>query len=63
MVFVNNFHRAVLGTPVGGKNHSGHGREHYVETLRSWQNQKTIKQPSGLGEVPDWKGSVDVFDS
>lgn len=61
IVFVNNYDRSVLGTPFGGNKDSGYGREHCIETLRSWQNPKSIKQPSGLGQIPDWRGTIDVF--
>lgn len=61
MVFVNNYNRAVLGTPFGGNKDSGFGREHCLETLRSWQNPKFIKQPTGIGKLPEWRGIVDVF--
>lgn len=61
MVFLNNYNRAVLGTPFGGNKDSGFGREHCLETLRSWQNPKFIKQPTGIGKLPEWRGIVDVF--
>lgn len=61
MVFINNYDRAVLGTPFGGNKESGYGREHYKETLRSWQNPKFIKQPSGLRQLSEWRGIGDVF--
>lgn len=61
MVFVNNYNRAVLGSPFGGNKESGYGREHCLETMRSWQNPKFIKQPTGLGALPEWRGIVDVF--
>lgn len=61
MVFINNYDRNVLGTPFGGNKDSGYGREHCIETLRSWQNPKSIKQPSGLGRIPEWRGTIDVF--
>lgn len=61
MVFVNNYHRAVLGSPFGGNKDSGFGREHCIETLRSWQNPKFIKQPTGIGKLPEWRGILDVF--
>ncbi|QKX63093.1 uncharacterized protein TRUGW13939_10261 [Talaromyces rugulosus] len=61
MVFINNYARGVLGTPFGGNKESGYGREHCVETLRSWQNTKFIKQPSGLGHLPQWRGTADIF--
>lgn len=61
MVFVNNYARGVLGTPFGGNKEFGYGREHCVETLRSWQNAKFVKQPSGLGQLPQWRGTTEIF--
>jgi acyl-CoA reductase-like NAD-dependent aldehyde dehydrogenase len=61
MVFINNYFRNLLGTPFGGAKHSGYGREHCIETLREWSRAKTIRQPSGLGQVPDWRGVRDIF--
>jgi acyl-CoA reductase-like NAD-dependent aldehyde dehydrogenase len=61
MVFINNYDRMILGTPFGGNKDSGFGREHCIETLRSWQNTKLIKQPSGLRPVLEWRGAVDIF--
>ncbi|KAJ7512055.1 dehydrogenase [Mycena galericulata] len=61
MVWVNNYFRSVLGTPFGGAKDSGHGREHCIETLRDWTRAKSINQPSGLGEIPQWRGVKDVL--
>lgn len=56
MVWINNYFRAILGTPFGGAKESGFGREHCIETLREWTRAKTINQPSGLGQMPHWRG-------
>ncbi|KAL1846911.1 hypothetical protein Plec18167_001545 [Paecilomyces lecythidis] len=61
LVFVNNYFRNVLGMPFGGAKETGYGREHCIETLRSWGRAKAIKQPSGLGTVPSWRGVQDIF--
>jgi acyl-CoA reductase-like NAD-dependent aldehyde dehydrogenase len=61
IVFLNNFHRLFLGTPFGGAKHSGHGREHSIETLHEFGRSKCIRYPSGLGKVPSWRGVTDVF--
>lgn len=57
VVFVNNYNRAFLGTPFGGNRNSGYGREHAVQTLREFQKTKSVRLPSGLGEVPVWSGA------
>ncbi len=54
VVFVNNYHRALLGTPFGGTKASGYGREHAVATLREFGRSKAIRTPSGIGEIPRW---------
>ena len=61
MVWINNYFRNILGTPFGGAKHSGYGREHCIETLREWSRAKTIRQPSGLSQIPDWRGVKDIF--
>jgi acyl-CoA reductase-like NAD-dependent aldehyde dehydrogenase len=58
VVFVNNYNRAFLGTPFGGNRHSGYGREHAMQTLREFQKTKSVRLPSGLGEVPMWSGAL-----
>jgi acyl-CoA reductase-like NAD-dependent aldehyde dehydrogenase len=60
MVFVNNYFRGILGTPFGGTKHSGHGREHALETLRAFTCQKTIRFPTGLAPVPQWRAVTDI---
>ncbi|CAL5869032.1 uncharacterized protein PFLUO_LOCUS3260 [Penicillium psychrofluorescens] len=61
MVFINNYFRSVLGQPFGGTKSTGFGREHCIETLRSWAQPKVVKQPSGLGSVPSWRAIKDIF--
>lgn len=56
MCWINNYFRAILGTPFGGAKDSGFGREHCIETLREWTRAKTINQPSGIGQLPHWRG-------
>jgi betaine-aldehyde dehydrogenase len=62
IVFVNHYNRAVVGLPFGGVKHSGYGREHTLETLHEWSYTKTLRLPSGTGEIPMWDGVSDVFD-
>lgn len=61
LVFINNYFRNVLGMPFGGAKETGYGREHCIETLRSWGRAKAIKQPSGFGTIPSWRGVEDIF--
>ena len=61
MVWINNYFRNLLGAPFGGAKHSGYCREHCIETLREWSRAKQIRQPSGLGKPPDWRGIKDIF--
>lgn len=61
MIFFNQYNRAVLGTPFGGANHSGYGREHCIDTLREWTRAKAIHQPSGLHAVPQWRAVKDCL--
>jgi len=62
IVFVNNYYRNFLGNAFGGTRHSGFGREHAVETLREFGRTKTVRIPTGIGEVPQWFAVKDVFD-
>jgi acyl-CoA reductase-like NAD-dependent aldehyde dehydrogenase len=57
MVLVNNYFRAVLGTPFGGVKGSGQAREHCEETLKEYTWAKNIRVPSGKGAVPQWRGA------
>ena len=53
-VFVNNFYRRGLDIlPFGGNKHSGFGRERSVETLHEFGHSKTIKMPTGIGDIPN----------
>jgi acyl-CoA reductase-like NAD-dependent aldehyde dehydrogenase len=54
IVFVNNYNRAVMGTPFGGTKASGYGREHSVDTLREFGRFKAVRTPNGEGPVPRW---------
>lgn len=60
VVLVNNYFRALLGTPFGGVKDSGYGREHWIGTLREWSRIKNVRFPSGLGTIPAWDGASDV---
>jgi hypothetical protein len=62
VVMINNYNRAFLGTPFGGFGDSGYGREHAVETLLEFTRTKTIREPSGIGEIPYWSALDDVID-
>jgi len=61
MVLVNNYYREIVGTPFGGIKHSGHGREHAIETLREFSYEKLIRYPSGTGSIPSWRAVTDIF--
>ena len=60
---VNNYSRAMIGTPFGGTKGSGHGREHWIGTLKEWSRIKNIRFPTGLGSIPAWRGATDVLGS
>ncbi|KUI71340.1 NAD/NADP-dependent betaine aldehyde dehydrogenase [Cytospora mali] len=62
VVLVNNYYRAILGTPFGGMKGSGYGREHWIGTLREWSRIKNIRYPSGLGPIPQWRGASEVVE-
>jgi acyl-CoA reductase-like NAD-dependent aldehyde dehydrogenase len=62
VVMVNNYSRAFLGSPFGGVRFSGQGREHAVETLGEFTWTKSIRTPSGLGEIPTWPALRDVLE-
>jgi acyl-CoA reductase-like NAD-dependent aldehyde dehydrogenase len=55
IVLINNYNRALLGTPFGGVKSSGYGRELAVETLRAYTRTKNIRRPSGFGQILRWK--------
>ena len=61
IAFINNYFRNLLGTPFGGVNQSGYGREHCVQTLREYSHAKNIRFPSGRGTVPTWAALPDLF--
>lgn len=61
VVFVNNYYRAILGTPFGGTKGSGYGREHAVQTLREYGRSKAIRIPSGEGAIPEWFAAQEVL--
>lgn len=63
MVLANNYYREIVGTPFGGIKHSGHGREHAIETLREFSYEKLIRYPSGTGSIPAWRAVSDVYGS
>ncbi|MGC2939815.1 aldehyde dehydrogenase family protein [Brevibacterium sp. FAM 24638] len=60
IVFVNNYFRSFVGVPFGGTKKSGYGREHAVETLSEFGYTKTVRLPSGDGDIPQWDGAVEA---
>jgi acyl-CoA reductase-like NAD-dependent aldehyde dehydrogenase len=54
IVLINNYNRALLGTPFGGFKASGGGRELAVETLLAYTRTKNVRRPSGLGAIRRW---------
>ena len=61
MILINNYNRAILGTPFGGVKHSGYGREHTMSTLQEYGSPKMMRFPSGTGTIPTWRGVIDVY--
>lgn len=61
IVFLNNYHRALLGTPFGGVKGSGYGRESAMQTLKEFGQLKTIRFPSGEGQPPSWAAVNEIF--
>jgi len=55
IVYINNYFRGGIGAPFGGTKASGFGREHSIETLYEYGWSKAVRQPSGLGVVPQWR--------
>ena len=51
LMYVNHYNRFAIGTPFGGTKQSGFGREHTLETLREFTYAKTLRIPSGEGEI------------
>jgi acyl-CoA reductase-like NAD-dependent aldehyde dehydrogenase len=54
VVMINNYNRAVLGTPFGGFGDSGFGREHAIESMLELTRTKNVREPSGIGRIPEW---------
>jgi acyl-CoA reductase-like NAD-dependent aldehyde dehydrogenase len=61
VVMINNYNRAYLGTPFGGFGDSGFGREHAIESLLEFTRTKNIREPSGLGEIPEWDAVGEIL--
>jgi len=61
VVMVNNYSRAFLGTPFGGYGDSGYGREHAIESLLEFTRTKNIREPSGLGAIPEWDAVAELL--
>jgi acyl-CoA reductase-like NAD-dependent aldehyde dehydrogenase len=61
VVFVNNYNRAIIGTPFGGTKGSGYGREHAIQTLKEFSRSKAIRTPTGLAEIPRWSAVQEVM--
>jgi acyl-CoA reductase-like NAD-dependent aldehyde dehydrogenase len=59
-IFVNNYNRNFTGTPFGGVGASGYGRETAAETLQEYGYSKSIRMPSGTGEIFRWPPSLEV---
>lgn len=62
IVFINNYNRAMLGTPFGGTKSSGYGREHCADTLKEFSYSKAIRTPTGRVPVPVWASVTEIFD-
>ena len=60
-VFVNNYDRALSGSPFGGTKRSGYGREHAPETLSDYGYTRTVRLPSGQRPLPLWPAVADVL--
>ena len=60
VVMINNYNRAFLGTPFGGFGDSGYGREHAIESFLEFTRSKSIREPSGLGRIPEWDALDEV---
>jgi acyl-CoA reductase-like NAD-dependent aldehyde dehydrogenase len=61
VVMLNNYNRAFLGTPFGGFGDSGYGREHAIESLLEFTRTKSIREPSGLGPIPEWAALDEIL--
>ena len=52
-VYINNVYRLHRdAVPFGGTKNSGFGRERTTEALAEFGYHKTVKTPSGIGEIP-----------
>lgn len=60
-VFINNYDRALSGSPFGGTKRSGYGREHTPDTLSEFGYTRTVRLPSGLRPLPQWPAVADVL--
>lgn len=54
MVLINNYSRNFMGSPFGGIKASGFGREHCIHTLYEFGYLKTVRSPSGNGDIMRW---------
>jgi acyl-CoA reductase-like NAD-dependent aldehyde dehydrogenase len=62
IVFINHYSRVgFLGTPYGGTKHSGFGRLHAQETLREFGYSKSLRLPSGVGQIPGLPFASEAF--
>ncbi|MCW5253181.1 aldehyde dehydrogenase family protein [Streptomyces sp. SHP 1-2] len=55
MTLVNNYNRALIGSPFGGVKASGYGREHTLRTLDEYGYTRLLRIPSGGVPVPRWQ--------
>jgi len=55
MTLVNNYNRALVGSPFGGVKASGYGREHCLETLREYGYPRLLRVPTAHQPVPRWQ--------
>lgn len=61
VVMVNNYNRALWGTPFGGIGHSGFGREYSRMTLAEYGFNKCIRLPAGAPAQPRWPVPAEVL--
>jgi len=54
LVLINNYSRNFMGSPFGGTKASGYGREHCAHTLREFAWLRTLRRPSGRGDIATW---------
>jgi len=60
VVLINNYDRNTAGSPFGGVEHSGFGREH-AETLSEYGYSKTIRIPTATPPASRWSAVADVL--